>query len=371
MKSHHSPTLPSAGPAVAIITAVLLALPLGGCKKEQQETPHSIRPVRTVVVDRRDVADAIVLTGAMRARDEVSLAFRLPGKMIERTLEVGDEVRAGQTVARLDDNIERSSRDAAQAELLSAQAVLDEAQISEKRKSSLLADHAVSQYDYDLALRQMKTARAQVEAAQARLNAAEEQLRYTELKSDANGVVTATGAKAGEVVQAGQMILKVAHQDGRDAVFDMPAWVIRDGVSLNHEIDVSLADQPAISTVGRIREISPQADPVTRNYEVKVELPSPPAGMFLGATVVGRLKRDTVSLVEIPSTALTTLKDKPAVWVMEDSGHRVRRREIVIDRYTPQSVLVREGLQPGERIVTAGVQELHEEQIVKELEEQS
>lgn len=371
MKSRYFPFRPSAGSVGLVLPAMLMALGLCGCKEPQEEAEAPVRPVRTLVVDRRDVADATVVTGAVRARDEVSLAFRLAGKLTERTLEVGDAVTAGQTVARLDDKIERSIRDAAQAELIAAQATLDEAQASERRKKTLLAAHAVSEDDYDLALRQLKTSGAQVEAAQARLNAAEEQLSHTEVKSDATGVVTATGAKAGEVVQAGQMILRVAQQSGRDAVFDMPAWVIRDGLSLKDEMNVSLADNPAISTVGRVREIAPQADPITRNYEVKVELDDPPAGMFLGATVIGRVSREPVSLVEIPSTALTTLLDKPAVWVLEADRRSVRRREIAIDRYTPRSVLVREGLQPGERVVTAGVQELHEGQVVKALEDPS
>lgn len=371
MKSPFSPFRPLAGSAGAMLPAILVALALCGCEKHREEATPLVRPVRTVVVEKGEVTDATAVTGAIRARDEVNLAFRIPGKVIERKLEVGDEVRAGQTVALIDNKVEQSNRDAAQAELRSAQATLDEAEANEKRKSGLLASHAVSQYDYDLALRQLKISQGQVEAAQARLTAAEEQLSYTEVKSDATGVVTATGAKTGEVVQAGQMIIRVAQQGKRDAVFDMPAWIIRDGLSLNQEIEVSLADQSTISTVGGIREISPQADPVTRNYEVKVELPSIPAGMFLGATVVGRVKREAIMLVEVPSTALMALNDKPAVWVMDEAARCVRRREVVIDRYTPQSVLVRDGLQPGERVVTAGVQELHEGQVVKELEGRS
>lgn len=367
MKTRNFHCRPAAGPGGCVLPLLLAALCLGGCRNQIEEAHPSVRPVRTVVVEQRDVADPAVVTGHVRARDEVSLAFRIPGKVTERTLEVGDEVLAGQIVARLDDRIERSVLEAAQAELRAAKATLDEAEASERRKSSLLAAQAASQYDYDLALRQLKTSRAQVEAAQARLDAAEQQFGYTELKSDAAGVITATGAKAGEVVQAGQTILKVAQETGCDAVFDMPAWIIRDGLSPNQEIQVALSDNETIAVAGRVREISPQADPVTRNYEVKVELIEPPAGMFLGATVTGVIKRDAEPVVEIPSTALTMLRDKPAVWVLEEKKGRVERREVAVDRYTPQSVLVREGLRPGERVVTAGVQELHEGQAVKAL----
>lgn len=161
------------------------------------------------------------------------------------------------------------------------------------------------------------------------------------------------------------MILTLAREEGRDAVFGMPAQVIREGLSLNQEVEVWLADNPDIKAIGHIREISPQADPITRNYQVKVGLVDPPVGMFLGATAVGRLELRTAPVIEIPSSALMMLEDKPAVWVIDSKAQRVSLREIKIERYTPDSVIATDGLVPGERIVTAGVQELHEGQEIK------
>ena len=227
----------------------------------------------------------------------------------------------------------------------------------------------ISPNEYDTALRQPKTTQAQLDAAAARLKSAEEQLSYTELKSDAAGVITEKGAEVGEVVPAGKMVLKVAQQSGRDAVFNAPAQAIRDGLSLGQEGEVWLADHPETKVDGKVREISPQADPVTRNYQVKVELTDPPAGMFLGATILGRLKLKGESLIEIPSSALTMIEDKPAVWVV-DARISACIVEIVIARHAPDSVIVTDGLNSGERVVTAGVQELHEGQTVKLLEGQ-
>ena len=187
----------------------------------------------------------------------------------------------------------------------------------------------------------------------------------TRNKSDAAGVITQKGAEVGEVVPAGQMVLKVAQEGGRDAVFNVPSQAIRDGLSLGQEGEVWLADHPEIKVDGKLREISPQADPVTRNYQVKVELANPPAEMLLGATVLGRLKLKGESLIEIPSSALTMIEDKPAVWAIDAKDQRVHRREIVIARHAPDSVVVTDGLESGERVVTAGVQELHEGQAVK------
>ena len=347
---------------------ILLCLIFSACGKEPEPAPV-IRPVRSVIVEKHDVGDPIVVTGHLRARDEVNLAFRLSGKMIERKLDVGDKVTSGQLVARLDDELERNARSAAQADLIAAQAALEQSEAFEKRQQNLLASRAVSRNEYDLALRQLRTSEAQVNAAKANLSSAEEQLGYTQLKSEVDGVITEKGAEPGEVVQAGQMILTVAQQSGRDAVFDMPAQVIREGLSLDQEVEVWLADNSDITAAGKVREISPQADPITRNYQVKVEVRNPPSAMFLGATVVGRLQLHTAPLIEIPSPALTMVKDKPAVWVVDSKDMRVHRREISVVRYTPDSVVVKDGLQSGERIVTAGVQELHEDQAVKLLGE--
>jgi RND family efflux transporter MFP subunit len=223
----------------------------------------------------------------------------------------------------------------------------------------------ISPNEYDLALRDLKTTRARMDAAAAQLESAEEQLGYTELKSDTAGVITQKGAEVGEVVPAGQMVLKVAQQSGRDAVFNMPARVIRDGLSPGQDVEVWLADNQDIKVAGTLREISPQADPVTRDYQVKVGLVDPPSGMFLGATVVGRLKLKAQSLIEIPSSALTMIEDRPAVWVVDARDQCVHRREIAIERHAPDAVIVTDGLDSGDRVVTAGVQQLHEGQAVK------
>jgi RND family efflux transporter MFP subunit len=346
---------------------IAVAALLGACEKKSEPTP-AIRPVRSIVVEKREIGDPIVVTGHLRARDEVNLAFRLSGKMIERTLDVGDKVQAGQTVARLDDQLERNARNAAQAELFAAEAAVEQAEASEARMRALVKKNAVSQEAYDLDLRHLKTARAQVDAAQALLKSADDQLGYTILKSDADGVITKKGAEPGEVVQAGRMILTVACDGGRDAVFDMPAQVIREGLAVGQEVDLWLADNQEITAAGKLREISPQADPVTRNYQVKVEVVDPPSGMFLGATAVGSLKLQVAPLIEIPSSALTMIEDKPAVWVVDAKDQRVHRRGIAIARHAPDSVMVTDGLETGERVVTAGVQQLHEDQPVKLLE---
>src|SRR6476620_1856804 len=343
------------------IPMALTLLALGACKKKA-EAPSVVRPVCSVVVEKREVRDPKVASGHLRARDEVNLAFRIGGRIIQRKVDVGDMVQAGQTVALLDAEVERNTRNSAQADVAAARAALDQSEAFERRQKNLLAEGVISPNEYDTALRQLKTTKAQLDAAQAKLKSAEEQLSYTELKSDAAGVITEKGAEVGEVVPADRMILQVAQETGRDAVFDVPAQAIRDGLSLGAQGEVWLADHPEIKADGKVCEISPQADPVTRNYQVKVELADPPAGMFLGATILGRLKLKGESMIEIPSSALTMIEDKPAVSVVEAKDQRVHRRGIDIARHAPDSVIVTGGLNSGESVVTAGVQELHEGQ---------
>src|SRR5262249_39358428 len=150
--------------------------------------------------------------------------------------------------------------------------------------------------NHDQAKQALQTAQANVEAAEAQLKTAHDLVSFTELKADAPGVVTAIGPRAGEVVQAGQMIVNLDSKDGRDAVFDGPAQLIHWAPS-DPQITVSLANDAAVSARGRVREVAPQANPVTRTFEVKVGLTDPPPAMRLGATVVGRMEIDAVPLI--------------------------------------------------------------------------
>ncbi len=348
---------------------LVIILTLAACEKKAES--EEVRPVRSMVVEAHMSGDPIALTGQLHARDETKLAFRLSGKLIERSVTVGDRVKAGQIVARLDAVTERHARNAAKADYTAALAVLDQSAAAESRFGNLLKESAVSKAEYEEALRHLKTAHAQVDATRAKLDTAEVQLGYTELKADADGVITAKGAEPGEVIQAGQMIFSLAHQKGRDAVFDMPAQIIRAGISAHQEVDVWLADNPDIKTIGHVREISPQADPSTRTYQVKISLDTLPSGMFLGSTVVGKLRLQTGTLIEVPFSALMMAATQPAVWVIDPQTAVVHKREVEVARYNQNAVVVASGLLSGDRIVTAGAQSLYDGQRVKLLEDES
>ena len=356
----------SGGPRQALFGLVLvsMALSLVACGSQDEQETQEVRPVRTVTVDRREAGMAVVLTGRIEAEDEASLAFRLSGRMIERLVSLGATVEPGQVIGRLEPLNEQNALRAAQANLRAAEGQLVEARADFRRQQTLAERGFAAQAVYDRARQALQTAESAVESMQALVKNAEDQVSFTELRADAEGVVTAVGAEPGEVVQAGQMIVRLARQGGRDAVFDVPAQVLR-GAPSDPEIRVTLADDPSVGTTGRVREVSPTADPVTRTFEVKVGLSRPPPEIRLGATVTGRMEIDVGEVVEIPATAMTQSGTEPAVWVVDPKSSTVVMRTIGVERFGPSTVVVEYGLEPGDIVVTAGVHALHPGQKVR------
>jgi membrane fusion protein, multidrug efflux system len=254
----------------------------------------------------------------------------------------------------------------AQAALAAAQGQLTQARNHYERQETLLAQGWTTRANFEVATQAQQTAQSQVEAAEAQLATAHDLVSFTELRADAPGKITATGPSAGEVVQAGQMIARIARQDGRDAVFDVPAQLVR-SASIDRQVAVSLADDPKVTARGRVRQIAAQANPVTRTFEVKVGLTEPPAAMQLGATVNGRVETSSGPVIDIPATALTRMNGQPAVWIVDPSTNAVSVRNVDVLRFDQAQVIVSQGLDAGEIIVTAGVQALHPGQKVRVL----
>jgi RND family efflux transporter MFP subunit len=345
---------------------VALALPamLAACRPEAEPVAPEGRPVRTVVVEKREAGETVALTGRIESDDEVALAFRISGRMIENDVKLGDRVQAGQVVARLEPQNELNALRAAQANLAAAQGQLTQARNNFQRQDTLLKQGWTTRVNHDQATQALQTTQSQVDAAQAQLKTAHDLVSFTELKADAPGVVTVLGPRAGEVVQAGRMIVKLARKDGRDAVFDVPAQLLRSAPS-DPTITVNLTDDPSVIALGRVREVAPQADPVTRTFEVKVGLTDPPVAMRLGATVTGRMQRESLATIEIPATALTKFNLQPAVWIVDPVSRLVSMRNVDVLRFDQAIVAVSGGLDAGEIVVTAGVQALHPGQKVR------
>src|SRR5262249_35317074 len=289
---------------------------------------------------------------------ETRLAFRIGGRMIERSVNVGDRVEPDQGVAKLDPQDELNALRAAQASVAAARAQFAEAKSEFERQKFLWSRDVASRAAFERAEQALETARAQLDTAEAQLRTAEDQVSRTELRIDAAGIVTNTAVEPGEVVQAGQTIIRVARHDGRDAVFDVPGQVLQSAPS-DPLITVALTGDPAVKATACVREVWPQADPVTRTFQVKVGLTDAPAAMRLGSTVVGRMQLDTVPTIEIPASALTEFDRQPAVWVVDPTSLTVSPRKVDVLRHDPATVAIAGGIEPGEIVVTAGTQALH------------
>jgi RND family efflux transporter MFP subunit len=345
---------------------IAITLSIAACGKEQPKKVE-IRPVRVTSVQHAPSGETISLTGQIQAKDQVNLAFRIGGRLRERNVTVGDPVAPGQIVARIESQDYQNALRSAEADLASAQAVLANARATEGRQSELLSKGFATRVQYDQAEQQLKTAQAQVESAQARLQNARDNLTYTELKSDVAGSVTAKGAEPGEVVAAGKMIVQVARQGGRDAVFNVPAQLIRQSPN-DPEVTVALSDDPTIVATGHVREVAPQADAATGTFVVKVALDNPPDAMLLGATIVGQVKIQSEPVIQLPGTALTQSEGKPAVWVVDPTKKTVSLFPVTVGHYDTSSVVISDGLKDGDLVVTAGVQALRPGQEVRLLE---
>jgi RND family efflux transporter MFP subunit len=270
-------------------------------------------------------------------------------------------------LAKLDPQDELNGLRSAQARLVAAQGRLREARNNFAREQSLLARKYTTKVLFDQAQTAVQTTQSEVEDAKARLQIAKDRVSYTELKADAASTVIARGAETGEVVQAGQMIFRVAREKGWDAVFDVPAQVLR---SAPHDptIIVALTDDPAVTATGRVRQVDPEADPITRTFRVRVSLSNPPAAMRLGATVVGRMQLNPSRAISIPASALTEFDRQQSVWIVDPARLTVSKRKVEVFRFDPGRVVLSGGLDPSDIVVTAGVQALHPGQKVRLLE---
>jgi RND family efflux transporter MFP subunit len=284
--------------------------------------------------------------------------------MIERTVGVGDRVEAGQVVARLEAETANNAVLAARAAHVAAVGTLNNARGEYHRARELLRSGFGTRQAYDRALKQLQVAEANVEATEAQLDTAREQLDYTVLVSETAGSVLATGAEPGEVVAAGRMVLRVAAAGGLEAAFDVPERIMRLAPS-DPLITVALLSDPQVRATGRVVEVAPQANPVTRTFRVKIGLADPPEAMRLGSTVTGTMRRGTAEGVAIPASALISAEGAPAVWVVDPRTNTVALRTVELRQHDIARVVVGKGLEPDEIVVTAGVQALRPGQRVR------
>lgn len=337
--------------ASAAVSFALLLPVLAACTPNDAPKDKVVRLVETVTVAAEPVSESISTTGEIRARVQSDLSFRVSGRITERLVDVGDRVKAGDIIARIDKQEQQADLQVAMAGLLSAEAQLTQSQQAFDRQESLFKTSFSTRAALDLAQATLLRAKATAESAQAMVDSARDALDQTDLKADADGVITARSAEVGQVAQAAQLIFTLAHDGPRDAVVNADETVLL-GRELEDEVEVRpISGGPAMKA--KVREVSPAIDKSTGTIRVKLGLEGDPQ-VRLGSPVIaiGRYKPET--MIKLPWSAMTSDAGQTAVWVVDPKTNAVSIRAIDVMSYGRGDFSVRSGVKPGEIVVASG-----------------
>lgn len=349
------------------IRTIALSLCLGftACQQETIAPQPPVAYVRIVEARAQAYAPVATLTGEVRARHQSDLAFRVPGRVVERLVDVGAEVTAGQVLARLDPQEQQADLEAARASVRAAEAQVRQAEATFERQRQLIAQGFTTRRDFDAAEAAFRTAQGALEAARAQANAASDTRGYTTLAAGAAGVITARLAEVGQVVQAAQPVFTLAQSGERDAVFAVQEALF---LRKNNESAVALAlvADPTVTANGRLREVAPSVDPATGTVRVTIGIDNPPVEMTLGAVVEGAFPLKDRPAFIVPWMALTLVGGQPAVWVME-KDETAALRKVTILAHERERTIIADGLKDGDVIIADGTKLLRPGQKVSVL----
>lgn len=341
-----------------IISVVAIGSVLLGCSKPPA-VEEPVRAVKTITVGADTFAANSEYTGEVRAQVESRLAFRVGGKMMQRQAELGQSVKAGQVLARLDPQDYKLAADAARAQTVAAQTNRDLAAADLARYKDLLAQNFISRAELERREASLKSAQAQLEQAQAQMASQSNQSGYAVLTADVAGVVTAVEAEAGQVVSAGMSVFKIAADGARDVVFTVPDARL---AAMRVGLPVKVLVWPLNTLLeGKVREVAASADPATRTYQVKASLNAGQKPPALGSTVtvsVAGLPADLAQsqpIIKLPIAALRKEGQSISVWVLEPAGMTVRAQDVQVANADGNLAVITAGLTPGMQVVTAGV----------------
>ena len=350
---HRPPASANPSPLRAVFALALLATPLGACNDRSATPVERAAVVHTELVQPQDGHASVTLTGEVQARFRADLSFRVSGRVLDRLVDVGAHVNAGDLLARLDPAEQQADFDAATAAVAAAEAQLRVAQATFDRQSNLLSSGFTTRVAYDQAQEQLRTEQSTLESARAELGRTREALGDTELHARAAGVITARSLEVGQVVQAAQSVFTLAQDGERDAVFDVPESMFL-GDMEGGRVSLALVSGPDVTGVGYVREISPAVDPKSSTVRVKVAIQNPPPAMALGSAIAGTAGTKLATEITLPWTALTAVGSKPAVWIVDPKTKTASLKPVTVGAYEAGAVLIKEGLEAGERVVIDG-----------------
>ena len=335
--------------AIAGLASVVL---LTACSKPAEKT-EDIRPVRVIQANLEGSNISSEYSGEVRARVESKLGFRVPGKIIARKVDVGTIVKRGQVLMQLDPQDLVLVQAQAKSGLTAAESNRDLAQAELKRYQELREKNFVAQAVLDAKTSSFKSAQASFEQAKAAYSNQTNQAGYSTLIADVDGVVTSINAEVGQVVAAGTPVISVAKAGELEVVVGIPEDKVNN-IRQMQQVNVRLWANKDQVIAGRLRELSPIADPVTRTFNARVSIPNVDKNVRLGMTAFVQFgMKNPNAMIRLPLTALFKNKEMTSVWVVESGA--VKLIPVQIGATTEQDVLIASGINAGQTIVTAGV----------------
>lgn len=364
--------MPVTKPSSAVLSTVAAIFIVAGCSKSAP-VGDDVRPVRTMLIAPASASAIAEFSGEVRPRVESRVGFQVAGRLVTRAVDVGQAVKPGQVLATIDPADYQLAATASQSQLSAAQADRDQQRAEYKRFEELQQKGFISSADLERRRAALDAAEARYQQSAAQANVSGNQAAYTTLRAPTAGVVTAVDAEVGQVVTAGQSVVRIAQTKEKEIAIAIPENRL-DALRRIPEVRVSLwalnaaADSPTLR--GRLREISPIADAATRTYPARITLIDPPATVALGmtASVIFEAPLPT-AIIAAPLQALLKESDGTYVWLLDPSSMTVRKSPVQIATVSGNDVVLSGGLKPGDTIITAGVHLLKEGQKVKRLED--
>lgn len=362
-----------------IAAACLSALVLVACGKKDgaaaataAASPASAkneapRPVRVITAGASDVTDAIFLPGEVRARFEQRYGFRVPGKISQRLVDVGQEVKAGQVLAILDSQDVMPQINAQAAQVDVARTDLNFQRSELKRQQELRDKGFVSGAALERQAAATESASARLKAAQSQLATAQNGLNFQTLRADKAGVVVGVDAEAGSVVAAGQSVVRVAQLGEREILVNAPERAVTQMKTASGFL-VAFDALPGKYVRAKLRELSPAADPASRTYAARLTLLDATAEVKLGMSATVRSEFGATKAIVIPNSALYTRDNVTRVWLLDRASETVKPVEVKLGASTNDGVTVASGLKAGDLVVTAGANLLQPGQKVRLIE---
>jgi RND family efflux transporter MFP subunit len=349
-----------------ITSATICVLPfvLAACGEQGQSDPRTATPLVRAATVQQATAASRSFTGTVAARVQSDLGFRVSGKVLERLVDTGQTVRRGQPLMRLDPIDFELAAHAQQEAVAAARARAQQTAEDEARYRDLQGTGAISASAYDQVKAAADTAKAQLSAAEAQAQVAINATRYTELVADADGVVMATLVEPGQVVNAGQAVVRLAHAGSREAVIQLPE-TLRPAVGSTGQ--ATLFGREDVSAPTSLRQLSDAADRMTRTFEARYVLEGELANAPLGTTVTIQIPDDP-SLqdgLQVPIGALFDAGKGPGVWVIEGNPATVSWRPVEVQHLGDDEVRIAGQLMQGDRIVALGAHLLREGEQVR------